>query len=242
MEINFKVSKWDLDPKIGDNAARLDSIDRRFTTLFGDSIFALRHVRFIGSASPEGSVAFNEFLSKKRADTLFDYLSKYRRLVEADKEFSFLGRDWEGVLILARVDSDLPYRAETVSLLESIVNEKRMTGKEPARSLERIKSLRDGVPYRYLLHKIFPKVRSSKVVMFYDKVLNEQIIVPEPAEVVDSVVVDTVELVEVEEIVSVSPARIQKPFYMDIRTNMLMDVIAIPNIGVDFYLGKNFTI
>lgn len=29
---------------------------------------------------------------------------------------------------------------------------------------------------------------------------------------------------------------------MDLRTNMLFDAFAIPNIGVDFYLGKNFTI
>lgn len=33
-----------------------------------------------------------------------------------------------------------------------------------------------------------------------------------------------------------------KPFYMDLRTNMLYDIAAIPNIGVEFYLGKNFSI
>lgn len=33
-----------------------------------------------------------------------------------------------------------------------------------------------------------------------------------------------------------------KKFYMDIRTNMLYDALALPNIGADFYLGKNFSI
>ena len=33
-----------------------------------------------------------------------------------------------------------------------------------------------------------------------------------------------------------------KPLYMAIKTNMLYDVAAIPNIGVEFYLGKNFSI
>jgi hypothetical protein len=33
-----------------------------------------------------------------------------------------------------------------------------------------------------------------------------------------------------------------KPFYMAIKTNMLYDVAAIPNIGAEFYLGKNFSI
>lgn len=33
-----------------------------------------------------------------------------------------------------------------------------------------------------------------------------------------------------------------KPFYMDIRTNMLYDLGAIPNIGAEFYLGANFSV
>lgn len=44
---------------MGDNAAQLDSIDRRLTSVFGDSLYTLRHVSIIGGASPEGSVAFN---------------------------------------------------------------------------------------------------------------------------------------------------------------------------------------
>lgn len=33
-----------------------------------------------------------------------------------------------------------------------------------------------------------------------------------------------------------------KPFYMSIKTNMLYDIAAIPNIGAEFYLGENFSI
>lgn len=33
-----------------------------------------------------------------------------------------------------------------------------------------------------------------------------------------------------------------KPFYMAIKTNMLYDVALVPNIGAEFYLGKNFSI
>lgn len=33
-----------------------------------------------------------------------------------------------------------------------------------------------------------------------------------------------------------------KPFYMGIKTNMLYDIAAVPNIGAEFYLGKNFSI
>lgn len=43
----------------------------------------------------------------------------------------------------------------------------------------------------------------------------------------------------VEETVAVDEGR---DFYMDIRTNMLYDAALVPNIGVDFYLGKNFSV
>lgn len=231
VEINFKVSRWDLDPTIGSNRAGLDTIESRFTTIYRDSVYALRHVSIIGGASPEGSVKFNEFLSKQRADTLFNYLNKYRSLDAADKDFSYLGRNWEGVLALVRLDDAVPYRAETITLLESIVNEKRLSGREPEGSLERIKSLRRGVPYDYLLANIFPKVRASKVKLFYDKVLMPPVDdslrrLPEADSVVTVVAVeDTVEAVA-------APPR--KPFYMDVRTNMLYDVLAIPNIHGSF--------
>lgn len=36
--------------------------------------------------------------------------------------------------------------------------------------------------------------------------------------------------------------RTQKPFYMGVKTNMLFDAALIPNIGAEFYLGKNLSI
>lgn len=33
-----------------------------------------------------------------------------------------------------------------------------------------------------------------------------------------------------------------RPFYMDIRTNMLYDALALPNIGVEFYAGNDISV
>ena len=41
---------------------------------------------------------------------------------------------------------------------------------------------------------------------------------------------------------SIASQRIRKPFYMDIRTNMLYDALLIPNIGVEMYLGKRWSV
>lgn len=110
--INFRQSKWDLDPEVGENASALEKIDRRVTTVFKDSVYSLKRVRIYGGASPEGSVEFNRSLSEHRAETLFGWFDKYNRLSEVDKTFIFYGRDWEGVLRAAEKNPNIPYKDE----------------------------------------------------------------------------------------------------------------------------------
>lgn len=241
--INFHQSKWNLDPALGNNAAALDSVDRRLTKVFGDSVYRLQKVTVSGGASPEGSVSFNKFLSEQRAATLFGWFDRYGQLTDLDKTFIFHGRDWEGVLRLAEKDQSVPYREETLALLRSIAEEKRSNGgAEPARSLERMKRLRGGVPYRYLYRNIFPLVRASKVVIDYDRVLTPEAMERKaqvPLTVTDTIFVDRV--VQYTDTLYFNSCP-RKPFYMDIRTNMIYDVLALPNIGIEFYLGKNLTL
>ncbi|MDE6445198.1 MAG: DUF3575 domain-containing protein, partial [Muribaculaceae bacterium] len=33
-----------------------------------------------------------------------------------------------------------------------------------------------------------------------------------------------------------------RPFYMDVKTNLLYDALALPNLGIDFYVGKNLSV
>ncbi len=32
-----------------------------------------------------------------------------------------------------------------------------------------------------------------------------------------------------------------RPFYMTVSTNMLYDLFLIPNVGIDFYMGKRWS-
>lgn len=47
---------------------------------------------------------------------------------------------------------------------------------------------------------------------------------------------------QTQEVVINQLTRCTKPFYMAVKTNMLYDVAIIPNVGVEFYLGKNFSV
>lgn len=245
VEIHFTQSKWNLDRAIADNDSVLKNIDHRLTAVFGDSVWILRHVGIIGGASPEGPLKFNEFLSEHRAATLFDYLSKYRPLDDADKAYHFLGRDWEGVYLLALSDSSVPFRDESIALLQEIVNEKKNSGNEPAKSLERMKALRGGVPFKYLYQNIFPKVRASKVILNYERIIRPDLVEQQheaiqPIERIDTVYFEREIIIHDTTYVNTCPPC--RPFYMDTRTNMFNDALALPNIGAEFYLGKNLSL
>lgn len=106
--------------------------------------------------------------------------------------------------------------------------------------LGRLKSLHGGIPYRYLYKHIFPGLRRSHLLLSYQLAVPEHPVTESrPIDCChDTVVVH--DTVYVERVAYVCPPC--RPFYMDIRTNILVDAAAIPNIGIEFYLGKNFSV
>lgn len=243
--LNFRLSKWDLDPALGNNAAVLDSIGRLFNTIQNDSDYRLRNVLITGGASPEGPLKLNRTLSRRRAMSMSGHLDRYLRPDDDRRSVRILDRDWEGVLRLAEKDKAVPYRNETISLLKSIVEEKRLTGLEPERSLERMKALRGGEPYTYLLRNIFPTVRASGITISYDRILPPLL----PADGLERLMTNIDWIIDVPldtivpvDTIAVSPEATSMPLYMDVRSNLLYDALALPNIGAEFYIGKNFSI
>lgn len=50
------------------------------------------------------------------------------------------------------------------------------------------------------------------------------------------------ETTDVDDSISVTPSQYRKIRYMDIQTNMIYDALLIPNIGIEYYLGKNWSV
>ena len=112
---------------------------------------------------------------------------------------------------------------------------------EPRNSLTRLKNLRNGVPYRYLYSHIFPSVRVSKVIIGYVRMLSPVITtVTDTVVRTDTVYVPTTRIVR--DTIYIYDCPECKPFYMAVKTNMIHDIMALPNIGVEFYLGKNLSV
>ena len=89
----------------------------------------------------------------------------------------------------------------------------------------------------------FDQIRNASVILVTIRqkpiieekpVVKEDPVVPTPA--------DTTSVVEKADTVVAFFPETSKPFYMALKTNMLYDVLAVPNIGLEFYLGKNWSI
>ncbi len=235
--IRFHQGKSYLDSALDHNAEILDSLTREINTLSADStLYRLSRVNVVGAASPEGSVKINNDLSHRRADRIFDYISANTPLTDSIATFTFIGRDWHGLLALAAQDPQLPYRTETIALLSEIAASTAHGESADSDNLLRIQTLRGGEPYRYMYANYFPSLRESSIFVEYTRLLTP--------------VADNTPAIDINVIPEVYPGVFtrhtqqpgRKPFYMAVKTNMLYDALAIPNIGLEFYLGKNLSL
>lgn len=206
-----------------------------------DSNFVLTNVSVVGAASPEGSVKFNEWLSHERAARIFEYIGARFELPDSLTSFTFLGRDWVGTRRMVLEDPNVPYRDEVIATLDDIIEKYHQGETESQDNLNRIKRLRGGVPYRYMYHKLFPSLRASKLVLTFDNPRPKRL----PLPLIEPPMLNINFEVGIPEInfeLSFPKPKPIKPFYMALKTNMVYDLLSVPNLGAEFYLGKNLSI
>ena len=255
VKIFFRQGKINLDPTLSGNQWALNRIADTLRSSYADSAYQLQKILVVGSASPEGSTNFNRWLSEKRADVLFNHLSQYATLPDSLKSSRFFGPDWMGLLQLAKNDPLLPFREETLSLLSQIAGEaeagigtqSNRQGSQPGQirsQLDRIRSLRGGIPYQYMYKKHFPSLRASQLFLWYNRVYKPLIPSPMPEWKIVKLSVDTTitpDSIHIEPIL-IEPDAPRKPLYVALRTNMLYDALLMPNIGCEMYLGKSWSV
>lgn len=238
VKIHFRQGKTELDMNQGENTRLLQGIKDKLQLNQDDSIYyRLQKVWVVGSASPEGSMAVNKRLSEKRAESLFNYLSQYATFPDSLRQFSFLGRDWEGLYRLADMDFNLPYRDETLALLRKIASHPK------EESVRQLRAFKKGTVYTYLYKHHFPALRASTMYVWYSEVklppfsahtsLHKDYVMAKPdlkAPAWVMVEPDTPEEPE------------KQPYYWALKTNLLYDAALVPNLGAELYWGKNWSV
>lgn len=238
--IHFRVGKYDLMPRHYRNASALrkitDSLQNRIETKW--VVYELSGIKITGSASPEGSYALNQRLSQNRAREIQKWLRSHSKLPAHLMKQEFLGKNWPMLLELAQADNNIPYRDETLELLE--------TASDSNDIILPLQNLRKGVPYRYLLKNIFPHLRFTKIYVEYDR-YPKYAPIPHISKAIEvSVATDcrpSVKPVPQQQPQPEPEPQPQQPqperkFWFAAKTNMLYDALITPNVGVEFNIDK----
>ena len=225
----FRLSSVHVDTLYMQNDESLSSFFQRNLDRLNNPTHELKMVKVVGGSSPEGAVTYNETLALKRARSLADYLMQQLPLTEDLMEVTSLGVDWSGLTELVLQTMEVPNREEVLDVLQ-----KDYTHNE---RLYRLKQVNRSIPYRWMYKHLFPLLRQSKVIVHYEVKPIEPEVVPSIVEEAPEIVPDTV---VVEEVCVPLPER--KSVYWALKTNGLYDLILIPNIGVEVYAGKQWSV
>ena len=230
--IDFRVGKSTLDTAYVNNAERLAEIVSFLETVKNDEALDLVEVSFCGSASPEGSAGINRRLAEERRAAVENYVLRRISLPDSIITRCDATIAWERLASLVE-QSDMPHKGEAVDVLR---NDPEYTYDDKGILIDSKKKhlmeLQYGRTWYYMLERFFPQVRNAGVI--FVTVRQKPIIKNDKVELQAGPTMDTVAVVQKTDTlisqVIVPEHEERKPFYMAVKTNMLYDVLAVPNI------------
>ena len=251
VEVYYRQGSARIDSAYQDNRNKLDSLLGVLHKLSSDSTLRLDRFSIMSGASPEGSTSLNRNLSKRRSQSIGNYL---RRRIPSQASIiteTHAGIDWDNLRTkVAQSDMPCKEKEEVLSILDNTPEWVIKNGIVVDSRKKQLMDLHRGNSWRYMEKHFFPLLRRSLVEVQYVSLLpaagTEQVSEP------DAEQTDTVEMpqpltpvpaskTEAEDSRMISEPQQQPPFYMAAKTNLLYDALLVPNAGVEFYLGKGFS-
>ena len=234
--IGFRVGSSLLDPKFENNEANLNDVIQFLNEVRNDTTIELTQVTFCGSASPEGGNKLNRNLAKRRCANMEQYVRQRIMLPEDIIKRQEWSDAWQKLAIYVE-NSDMPNKKEVLhELLETPEYTYNKYGALVDSRKKRLMDMNYGRTWNYMLDKFFPSVRNASAILVTIRKKNEPAPEPQPEPVVE-------EPKQPEPIVQPEPVvDTKQPAYFAIKTNMLYDALLVPNVGVEFSLGKRWSV
>ena len=111
--LEYRRDSYAVLPEYRTNRAELESVQRSFALLKENPNLTVTGIYITGYASPEGSMAYNEKLSQRRAQTFADYVQKHNKDLPKDLwHVAWKGEDWDGFVAQVEQAEGWPARAK----------------------------------------------------------------------------------------------------------------------------------
>ena len=174
--IEFASGSFEVDEKMGNNPGEIGRIKDNLISLMQNEKFDLDSIVVTSSASPEGTVRFNERLSQKRSEGITDYFSKwmnhYQDSLERERGFAV---DEEGNIIFEK-RTQIPMigrsNGENWQMLDRLVEKDTVMTEDEKKSYisyaeikdidQRERSLQSLGCYRHMREKLYPRLRTVR--------------------------------------------------------------------------------
>ena len=253
LQVYFRQNETVLDPAFRDNGRHLQAFTARFAALLREPGSKVRGILVVSGASPEGTFTVNQRLSDARARAVIRYLLAHRLVDSSLVEVESRGADWQGLRDRVAA-STLPYREEALVLIDSPLWVSR-GGKVVDGRKQRLMNLHGGRAWRELYALYFSSLRGTRVMIAWNIRREEVARANRPTPVTPlSTAFSPLPLpspaIQEPKTLALLTAPLatlpgtgdSKPFRLAIKSNLLLDAIAVPNAGVEVALYRGWTI
>lgn len=217
------------------NQASLDQMKRDVEAILAKEGNRMENIHLIATASPEGPVHINKRLAIQRSQQAKKVISKVFPMMPKDNILTgYRINDWSRVIMALENTPGIVHRAELLKILK----DPKIKNKDAA--IRQNKAAFEEIRYTLLGED---RTVAITITLYTGKVREQALADFVPTHTIDTRATEqTVKEPAVPLVQTDYPAPIQNPFYMGLKTNALYDLAAIPNIGVEFYLGNNWSL
>lgn len=233
--VDFPVGSDRIDPAWGSNARTIARITDLLHAVKADPKLRISNVTVYGTVSPEGNADFNRRLADRRREALVELITSDYDLDRDALNLRNAFVQWD-VLSKMMAVVDEPWAQQVADAIAE--------NSDDASIIAAIKRINGSRVWQKLKKSYFTQMRTASAIVI--TVEQAPAFKPEVVEKNDTthVYIEEAPRVYIEDAAGEEETVEDEggKFYMDVRTNMLYDAAAVPNIGVEFYLGKNFSI
>ena len=174
--IEFASGSFEVDERMGNNPSEIARIKDNLRTLMGSDAFVIDSIIVTSSASPEGTISFNDRLSRRRSEGISDYFSAWMNHHQdsLERERGFSVDEQGNVIVEKRREIPMLGRSsgENWRMLDRLVEKDTLMTEDEKKSYissadiknldQREKSLQSLGCYRHIREKLYPRLRTVR--------------------------------------------------------------------------------
>ena len=158
VKLFFRQNISAYDSNYRGNGARLNAFIAELNDYLGNPANRMANLYLRGSASPEGYTERNEELGRMRSTVLTNMITSRTSIRRSQILVEPTGADWNG-LVAALNEYDFYWVNEAVDIVRNVPV---WSGPDIPSRLYLLKTLYDGIPWRWMMTEIFPELRMSE--------------------------------------------------------------------------------